>query len=94
MNAKSHGLIILVSIPLAFLCMLNLHEIGHTVFARLSGDGEAVYYLYQRFPNGGFCMGCNIYDESKLSTGLVVASVVYVWWIARLAQTRPIAGAA
>ena len=48
--------------------MLNVHEIGHTVFARLFGDRSASYALYRLQPNGSVaCIGCNAYDESQLS---------------------------
>ena len=45
--------------------MVNVHELGHTVFARLLGDDSAHYVLYQ--PGGsGACMGCNLYDSSRI----------------------------
>jgi hypothetical protein len=46
--------------------MINFHEIGHTVFARLLGDDSAHYALYQAYGHGS-CMGCNLYDSSRLS---------------------------
>jgi hypothetical protein len=53
---------------LSLFIMINIHEIGHTVFARLFGDTDAVYYLYRVSPNGDIaCIGCNVYDETTLS---------------------------
>ena len=45
--------------------MVNVHEIGHTVVARLLGDDSAHYVLYQAQGSGG-CLGCNLYDSSRL----------------------------
>lgn len=53
---------------LSFFLMLNVHEMGHTVFARLFGDRSASYALYRLQPDGSVaCIGCNTYDESQLS---------------------------
>ena len=49
-------------------CMINVHEIGHTVAAWLAGDRGASYGLYETYPNGSFnCIGCNHYDPALLS---------------------------
>jgi hypothetical protein len=45
--------------------MVNVHEVGHTVFARLLGDGSAHYVLYQDQGQSS-CIGCNFYDSSRL----------------------------
>ncbi len=45
--------------------MVNVHEVGHTVFARLLGDDSAHYVLYQA-QGSSACMGCNLYDSSRL----------------------------
>jgi hypothetical protein len=45
--------------------MVNVHEIGHTVLARLFGDSSAHYVLYQADGTGA-CMGCNLYDSSRM----------------------------
>jgi hypothetical protein len=45
--------------------MVNVHELGHTVIARLLGDGSAHYVLYQDQGTSS-CMGCNLYDSSRL----------------------------
>ena len=51
---------------LAFLfVMVNFHEIGHTVFARLLGDDSAHYALYEAYGRST-CMGCNLYDSSRM----------------------------
>jgi hypothetical protein len=51
---------------LAFLfVMVNVHEVGHTVFARILGDDSAHYVLYQA-QGQSTCMGCNLYDSSRL----------------------------
>ena len=48
--------------------MINVHEIGHTVFARLLGDGSASYALYRLHPDGSIrCIGCNAYNPHWLS---------------------------
>ncbi len=52
---------------LVFLFVMgNVHEIGHTVTARLLGDGSAHYLLYQA-RGQSTCFGCNLYDSSSLS---------------------------
>jgi hypothetical protein len=50
------------------LVMVNVHEIGHTVVARLLGDVSAHYVLYQAEGRSS-CMGCNFYDSSRLGDG-------------------------
>ena len=45
--------------------MVNVHEIGHTTVARLLGDDSAHYVLYQVQGQSG-CLGCNLYDSSRL----------------------------
>ncbi len=51
---------------LAFLLvMVNVHEVGHTAFARILGDDSAHYVLYQAQGQSA-CMGCNLYDSSRL----------------------------
>jgi hypothetical protein len=51
----------------AFVVALNIHEIGHTIVAQLAGDHNARYFLYHHEPGKGTCIGCNIYDETRLS---------------------------
>jgi hypothetical protein len=45
--------------------MVNVHEVGHTVFARLLGDDSAHYVLYEA-QGRSTCLGCNLYDSSRL----------------------------
>jgi hypothetical protein len=71
-----HILFLVISVPAAFFVMLNVHEVGHTVFARLLGDSSAMYYLYMPQPGGGYCVGCNIYDEAALS---FMGNVIVTW---------------
>ena len=63
--------VVLFSLAILFL-MVNVHEVGHTVFARLLGDGSAHYVLYQQ-QGSSTCMGCNLYNSSQLGN---VANVV------------------
>jgi hypothetical protein len=53
----------------ALLIALNLHEMGHTLAARAAGDSGAMYFLYRNDPHTGTCIGCNVYDETRLSYG-------------------------
>jgi hypothetical protein len=54
--------------PIFLLSFVVLHEVGHTVLARLLGDPDSVFYLVQIDPDGeGACLGCNIYDHTQLS---------------------------
>ena len=56
----------MVLFGLVFLfLMVNVHEVGHTVFARLLGDDSAHYVLYQT-QGRNTCMGCNLYDSSRM----------------------------
>jgi hypothetical protein len=56
--------VVLFGFAFLFL-MVNVHEIGHTVFARMLGDDSAHYVLYQQ-QGTSTCMGCNLYDSSQL----------------------------
>jgi hypothetical protein len=45
-----------------------VHEGGHTIVARISGDPDAIFYLARIGQGGqGMCLGCNITDHSKIS---------------------------
>jgi len=59
---------------LGVVVMVNIHEIGHTLLARALGDTTASYHLFERYPDGGYCIGCNRYNPSVL-TPLGVALV-------------------
>jgi hypothetical protein len=72
-------LLYLAVFVLGMLVMVNVHEIGHTVFARLLGDPQATYILSGSMPDGGTCFGCNFYDSNKLSsTGNLAVSAAGV----------------
>ncbi|MBV9817934.1 MAG: hypothetical protein JOZ07_06235 [Solirubrobacterales bacterium] len=59
---------LLAGAVLLTFCMINVHEIGHTVAARLAGDPHASYALYETYPSGRLqCLGCNHYDAARLS---------------------------
>jgi len=64
----TQGLFYAGMIVLSAFVMVNVHEIGHTILARLSGDSHATYALYRLNSNGDLsCIGCNVYDETALS---------------------------
>lgn len=65
---KRLGLVasILVFVVGVLFAGLNLHELAHTVAARLGGDSSAHYSLYH-WGEGGGCVGCNWYDPDHLS---------------------------
>jgi hypothetical protein len=55
--------------------MILTHELGHTLVARLLGDGRATFTLY-----GPGCIGCNRYDSQRLSPwGNVAVSLAGVF---------------
>jgi hypothetical protein len=62
------AILIVVLIPVFLVTFTAIHELGHTVLARLLGDPNSVFYL-AKFEEQGMCLGCNIYDASKLSWG-------------------------
>ncbi|MBZ0286407.1 MAG: hypothetical protein K8I30_02245, partial [Anaerolineae bacterium] len=69
-------LLIPMYIILAFFIFLNLHEIGHTITARLAGDYTAHYIMYERYASGGFSIGRNITNEALLTPlALVIVSL-------------------
>jgi hypothetical protein len=62
-------------VPVVTVLMVLAHEIGHTVVARLLGDGRATFRLY-----GHDCIGCNLYDSQRLTPwGNVAVSLGGVW---------------
>jgi hypothetical protein len=67
-NRLKQVILIILLIPVYILSFVVVHEVGHTVLARLLGDPESVFYLVQIDPGGeGACLGCNIYDHTLLS---------------------------
>lgn len=62
------SLLLILLIPVYLLVLIFIHELGHTLLARLLGDPNAVFYLY-RAEEHSRCLGCTLYDISKLSWG-------------------------
>jgi hypothetical protein len=61
-------LLIIVLVPIYLVAFAVVHELGHTVLARLFGDPGSTFYLVQIDPGGrGYCLGCNITDHTKIS---------------------------
>lgn len=60
-------LFVLLYIPGFLVGFGVVHELGHTVAARLSGDPNSYFTLY-RFDDNGMCLGCNVYDPGRLTT--------------------------
>jgi hypothetical protein len=77
MKRVARVILILVLIPLYLIFFTVVHEVGHTVFARLFGDPSSTFYLVRIDPGGeGACLGCNITDHTRLSyVGNVVVSL-------------------
>jgi hypothetical protein len=55
-------LVVIVCVPISTFVMIIVHEVGHTVVARVLGDGRATFTLYS-----SHCIGCNLYDSQRLS---------------------------
>jgi hypothetical protein len=55
------ALLVIGCVPVITLAMIIVHEVGHTVVARLLGDGRATFTLYS-----SHCIGCNLYDSQRL----------------------------
>jgi hypothetical protein len=67
--------VIVLAAPVVTALMVLTHEIGHTVVARLLGDGRATFRIY-----GHDCIGCNLYDSQRLSPwGNVAVSLGGLW---------------
>jgi hypothetical protein len=56
------ALLMIVCVAVITLVMIIVHEVGHTVVARVLGDGRATFTLYS-----SHCIGCNLYDSQRLS---------------------------
>jgi hypothetical protein len=56
------ALVVFICLPVITFVMIIVHEVGHTVVARVLGDGRATFILYS-----GHCIGCNLYDSQRLS---------------------------
>ena len=89
------GVLYVLAGLVALFVMINVHEIGHTVLARLLGDSRATYALYRLHPDGRLaCIGCNVYHEEALSwagnvavaLGGVLFTQGWAWGLLRYAQ--------
>ena len=56
------ALVVCGCLPVITVMMIIVHEVGHSVVARVLGDGRATFILYS-----GHCIGCNLYDSQRLS---------------------------
>jgi hypothetical protein len=66
---------VVLAAPVVTAIMVLTHEVGHTVVARLLGDGRATFRIY-----GHGCIGCNLYDSQRLSPwGNVAVSLGGLW---------------
>jgi hypothetical protein len=54
--------LVVLCAPVVTVVMVVAHEVGHTVVARVLGDGRATFVLYSHD-----CIGCNLYDSARLS---------------------------
>jgi hypothetical protein len=61
-------IIIILLIPIYLILFTIVHELGHTLLARLMGDPASIFYLV-RMDGDYLCLGCNIYDQSRLTWG-------------------------
>jgi hypothetical protein len=67
--------LVVLCVPVVTVLMVLTHEVGHTVVARLLGDGRAVFRVY-----GPGCIGCNLYDSQRLTPwGNVAVSLGGAW---------------
>jgi hypothetical protein len=57
---------VLLYIPIFLVGFGVVHELGHTVVARLSGDPNSYFTLYRSDENST-CLGCNVYDPDRLT---------------------------
>jgi len=60
-------LLILLLIPIFLIGFTVVHEMGHTILARILGDPASTFYL-AKIEEDSACLGCNIYDYTKLTS--------------------------
>ncbi len=67
--------LVVLAAPVVTAIMVLTHEVGHTVVARMLGDGRATFRIY-----GHACIGCNLYDSQRLTPwGNVAVSLGGLW---------------
>jgi hypothetical protein len=59
-------LFIILLVPVLLIVFTIVHELGHTILARLLGDPNSTFYLVKVVADHT-CFGYNIYDPTKLS---------------------------
>ena len=75
MKRRTQIILIIVIFPLLLVVFTIVHELGHTILARLLGDPGSIFYLY-KIEETSACLGCNIYDHTKLSySGNLIVSI-------------------
>ena len=68
MRSVLRALLYLPLFAALLLTFVVMHELGHTILARILGDPASTFYLV-KLDQSSTCLGCNIYDQSKLSWG-------------------------
>lgn len=58
---------ILLLIPAFLIGFTVVHEMGHTILARILGDPSSTFYL-TKIEESSACLGCNIYDHARLTS--------------------------
>jgi hypothetical protein len=76
MSKWTRRTLIALTVLLSVFALVNIHEIGHVVIARLMGASDAAYYLYTRGDDGSTIIGYTFYGSgSLLPQALVVIKV-------------------
>jgi hypothetical protein len=68
MSKRIQIVLIILLIPALLVGFTVVHELGHTILARALGDPDSTFYLV-KIDEGGTCLGCNIYDHTRISKG-------------------------
>lgn len=75
MKRRTQIILIIAIFPLLLVVFTVVHELGHTILARLMGDPDSVFYLY-KIEETSACLGCNIYNQTRLSyAGNLIVSI-------------------
>lgn len=72
MNKALRVLLLVAYAPVFVLGFVVVHEMGHTLAARVLGDPDSTFYLV-RITEQSTCLGCNITDVTRLTRGENVA---------------------